>query len=253
MFNFAQVRSVEANVATVILVSVDVRVILVSFLRLNVLYQVESNACSIVGPWVVVRGRLGSSHVQWSIAAVVIIIYAVAGESVPFFLSHFLFILCHQFPFREVFLILLIVQHFAARVDLLNAKLRRLVVVVGDVNVVVVDIQVGCVWAAAYQRRLRFDVMPNVLPVLVDDVVGVLEVTWGWLSHMARIVELLLLLLELKSLLLLLLTVLRCIAVLFALSFTLPFLVVRCALRPIRQKRTKRAMKKKLEILEFHS
>lgn len=91
--------------------------------------------------------------------------------------------------------------------------------------------------------------MSYVLTILIDDIVRMLEITRCWLSHMARIVKLLLLLLKLKSLLLLLLTVLRCIAVLFAFSFTLPFLsAVRCALWSSRMIEKERKKKKKLEI-----
>lgn len=82
--------------------------------------------------------------------------------------------------------------------------------------------------------------MPNILTVLINDVVGMLEVIRRRLTHMAWIIELLLLLLELESLLLLLLTVLRGVAVLFAFSFTLSFLcIVCCALWPRRKKRKK--------------
>lgn len=235
MLDFAHVCAVKSDrIAAVVLVSVHIRLILVALLRLYVLYQVESNALSIVRPVVVFGGRLRSSHVQWPIAAVVVVIYAVACEPVPFFLSHFLFVLSHQFPFRKVLLVLLVVEHFAARVDLLNAKLGWcLVVVVCDVNIVVVVVghtHARRVGIAVDDRRLRLDVMPYVRPVLVDDVVGMLKVTRRRLSHMARIVELLLLLLKLQSLLLLLLAVLRGIIVFFAFSFTLPFLVVGGAL-----------------------
>lgn len=134
----------------------------------------------------------------------------------------------------------MIVQHFTARVDLLNAKLR-LGVVICDVDIVVVVIHIHARRirvAAVDQRRFRLDMVSNVLAVLVDDVIGVLEVIRCWLSHMARIIKLLLLLLKLQSLLLLLLAVLGRIAGLLAFSFTLPFLaIVRCALRPGRIKR----------------
>jgi hypothetical protein len=232
MFYLAQVCSVKSNVLAVIFVAVDIRVIVLALLHLYVLYQVESHAFTTVRSAVVICGR--SSHVQWPIVVVIVVfVYATVRESVPFFLLHFLFILGHELSLREILLVLLVVQHFVARVHLLNAELC-LVIVVRDVDVVVIVVvqvqarRVGVV----DERRLGLDVMPDVGSVLVDDVVGVLEVTGCWLSHMARIVELLLLCLELKSLLLLLLAVLRGVVGLIAFSFTLPFLgVVRCALR----------------------
>jgi hypothetical protein len=92
---------------------------------------------------------------------------------------------------------------------LLNAKFRCLGgVVVSHVNIiVVVQIHASRV-RIVDDRSFRLDVVSNVRSVLVDDVVGMLELIRRWLSHMARIVELLLLLLKLESLLLLLLTVL---------------------------------------------
>jgi hypothetical protein len=75
--------------------------------------------------------------------------------------------------------------------------------------------------------------MPDTCSILIDNVVGMLKVTWCRLSiYMARVIELmLLLLLNVERLLLLLLTVLCSIAVLLSFSFTLPFFsCVRCAL-----------------------
>lgn len=143
----------------------------------------------------------------------------------------------HQLPLREIFLVLLVIEHFIAGIDLLYAKLRSLVVVVCDVDVVIVVVYAGRVRVVVVDEgRLRLDVVSDVLPVLVDDVVGVLEVlTRCWLSHLSRVVELLLLLLKLKGLLLLLLTILGSVAVLLAFSFALSIrvcAVVRCALWP---------------------
>lgn len=250
MLDFAHVCAVEADgVGAVVLVAVHVHVLLVAFLRLDVLDEVESHAFAAVRSGVVFRRGLGASHVQGPVVVrVFVILYAVTCF-IPFFLSHFLFVLSHQLPLREVFLVLLIVQHLVARVDLLHAEFC-LVVVVCDVDIVVVHIQAGRVRVVVVnERSFWLDVVPDVLPVLVDDVVGVLEVAWRGLSHMAGIiVELCLLLgLQLERLLLLLLAVLRGIAVLFAFSFTLPFLaVVRCALRP-RQMRKRNIRKAKRE------
>jgi hypothetical protein len=117
---------------------------------------------------------------------------------------------------------------------LLDAELRRLVVVVGDVDVVVVIHIHARGVRVIDERSFGLDVMSDILAVLVDDVVRMLEVVRRWLSYMAGIVELLLLLLELESLLLLLLTVLRGVAVFFTFFFTLSFLgIVRCALSSI--------------------
>jgi hypothetical protein len=243
MFYLAQVCAVKSNVLAVILVAVDIRVIVVALLHLYVLYQVESHAFNAVWSAVVICGR--SSHVQRPIVVVVVVVfvYAAIRESVPFFLLHFLFILGHELSLREIFLVLLVVEHFVARIHLLNAELR-FVIVVGHVDVVVV-VQVHARRVGIVdERRLGLDVVSDVGSVLVDDVVGMLEVTGCRLSHMARIVELLLLCLELKRLLLLLLAVLRGIVGLVAFSFTLPFLgVVRCALWSRRNFRK----------LEFHS
>lgn len=233
MIDFAHVCSVKSDRIAVALAAVHVRVLVVALLRLYVLYQVQSNAFPIVRPGIVLVRRLGSSHVQWPVAAVVVVVYTVARESVPLLLPHFLFVLSHEFPFREVLLVLLVVQHFGAGVHLLDAELRwHLVIIVGDVNVVVVvQVHAGRVRVGVDERGLRLDVVSNVLPILVDDVVGMLELIRRRLSRMAGIVELLLLLLQLHRLLLLLLSVLRRVAALFAFSFTLPFLVIRCALR----------------------
>lgn len=255
MLDFAHVCAVEADgVGAVVVVAVHVHVVFVAFLRLDVLDEVESHAFSAVRSGVVFRRRLGASHVQGPVVVrVVVILYAVACF-IPFFLSHFLFVLCHELPLREVLLVLLIVQHLVARVDLLHAEFR-LGVVVRDVDVVVVHVQAGRVRVVVVdERRLGLDVVPDVLPVLVDDVVGVLEVARRGLSHMAGIiVELRLLLgLQLERLLLLLLAVLGGIAVLLAFSFTLPFLaVVRCALWPRQMKRRKIRKAKRERKLEI--
>lgn len=255
MLDFAHVRAVEADgFGAVVVVAVHVHVLFVAFLRLDVLDQVESHALHAVRSGVVFRRGLGASHVQGPVVVrVVVILYALACF-IPFFLSHFLFVLSHQLSLREVLLVFLIVQHLVARVDLLHAEFC-LVIVVRDVDIVVVHVQAGRVRVVVVdERRFRLNVVPDVLPVLVDDVVGVLEVTRRRLSHMAGVVvELRLLLsLQLERLLLLLLAVLGGIAVLLAFSFTLPFLaVVRCALRPRqmeRRKIRKAERERKLEI-----
>lgn len=239
MLQFAQVRAVKAHraldlvVAVQVLVSAVVR--LVALLALDVLYEIESNRVPAV-----VRGRaffggvrLRASHVQRSIAVVVghfrVLVDAAALHPVALLGLHLLLVLRQEFPFREIFLVLLVVEHFAARVDLLHAKL---VVVIREVDIVVVIVGGRIRVVLIDQRRLGLNVVPNVLSIFVDDVVGMLEVCRRWLAlHLIHLLALqlrlgllLLLLLEMKSVLLLLLTVGGRITALLAFSFTLSFL-----------------------------
>ena len=116
---------------------------------------------------------------------------------------------------------------------------RIIIVVVYGAGVIIVDIHRCCIRVvvvvaidtivvALDKRRFRLYVVSNILSILIDDVVGMLEV-WTltqWLTLQLTIIELLLL--EMKSLLLLLLTILRCIVGFLAFSFTLSFIVVIC-------------------------
>ncbi len=64
-------------------------------------------------------------------------------------------------------------------------------IIICEVYVVIIIVG-GCIRIVLIdQRRFRLDVMPNILPIFVDNVIGMLEMSRSWLT-MLHLIKLLL-------------------------------------------------------------